>query len=162
MCLNMPKQKLVLEISDFMYEQLKKNLLYPEDELDFRLNEFLKYIYLCSKYGGGFIPLKKEVDEIWHEFILQTKEYFDLCDRLPGKRYIHHKSGNLEEYIEGKDKRNVVKKLIEWIPLYNKHFGNMTLEQAQLWTIPSFLINELGMTIDAVNSVGRQTEHTSH
>ncbi|MEG9883759.1 MAG: hypothetical protein V6Z86_03910 [Hyphomicrobiales bacterium] len=53
-----------------MWGILKQSLPERSDE-EFRLQveEFLKFMVIVSTEGASFIPLGKEVDEVWHEFI---------------------------------------------------------------------------------------------
>lgn len=147
----------ILPIPDFLKERLQISFVHLDKcELKLRTNELLKFLFLCSKYSGGFAPIKKEVDEVWHEFILQTVEYAELCDSLPGRHFIHHRSGNLSAYMEKIDAKKVITRLMQWIPMYYKHFGPMNNEEAKLWTIPSYLIKELGMTLQNIEHMAER------
>lgn len=123
------------------------------DVLHQRITEFLKFMYLRSLYGTGFIPLLAEVDDIWHEFILQTQEYERFCQALPGKQFIHHNSVHLEDFAKGQDKKAIIQNLLAWLPNYSYHFGQFTPETARYWLMVSFLQDELGMTLEQINSL---------
>src|SRR5215216_881231 len=64
----------------------------------------IKWLYLCAhnqvNYKGDIkLAITKYVtiiDEMWHTFILCTKEYNDFCDRYFGF-YIHHKPTSKED-----------------------------------------------------------------
>jgi hypothetical protein len=126
----------------------------PAAELDVQMEECLKFLTLASERTTSFIPLVREVDEVWHAFIVQTRFYFDLCDRLPGHRYIHHGTFSLHEYTEGKGRRAVVRELIDWVPTYVKRFGPFTEERARYWAVCTFLTDEIGLTLEQVNELG--------
>ena len=60
-----------------------------EAEAEDIFTETKKFLYLCQ-LPGIFIPDELLiVDEMWHNFILFTKEYQQFCDRHFG-RYFHH------------------------------------------------------------------------
>ena len=125
-------------------------------DLDIMIAEFVKFMFLRSSYGKGFIPLKGDIDDVWHEYILQTMEYEKFCLSLPGKKFIHHISLHLEEFSEGKDKKTVIRDLLLWLPNYYRHFGAFTAETADYWMIVGFLQKELGWSLDEVNQFAKQ------
>ncbi|WP_405630534.1 hypothetical protein [Pseudoalteromonas sp. Ld20] len=67
-------------------------------------NEMLKWMWFCSspKTTGARVidaPILI-IDEMWHTFILYTKEYFYFCDKFFG-HYMHHSpttSEDLDKY----------------------------------------------------------------
>lgn len=124
-----------------------------EVEYTARLQEFLKYMFLRSKYNKGFIPLTREVDEIWHQFILQTVQYQKLCESLPGKQFVHHNSIALNEYEEETGRATTVKNLLDWIPNYVNHFGPFTENAARHWMIVGFLQQELDLSLEQINRI---------
>jgi len=66
--------------------------LMVDQELDTWLTEFKKFIAILILNNGRNwrIEMVNEiVDEVWHTFILFTKEYADFCNQVMGK-YIHH------------------------------------------------------------------------
>jgi hypothetical protein len=81
--------------------------------------ECLKYLYISSVYGGGFIPVSLEIDEVWHKMILQTRYCAKLCEDLPGRRFIHHETLPFAVYSGDRDDTDVVEAFARWIPLYN-------------------------------------------
>jgi hypothetical protein len=146
----------LIKLTPFMRNRLNIEFSHlPQSELNLRIEEFFKFIYLCSLYGGSHIPLSKEVDEIWHEFILQTEEYYELCMSLPGKRFIHHRSGNLKETVKMSNKTQTIKKLFQWLPIYYKHFGEFGIDQAPLWQVVHFLMTELRLSLKEINEIAK-------
>lgn len=122
-------------------------------EFEIRLSECLKFLYLRSLSGRGFIPLAGDVDAIWHEIILQTREYAAFCQALPGGQFIHHNSISLEDHAEKVTKEQEVLRLLEWIPAYVQHFGNFTKETARYWVIVKLLECEFHYTLDDINQL---------
>jgi hypothetical protein len=61
----------------------------PEQEADDIFNETKKFLFI-SRMPGVFIPDELLiVDEMWHNFILFTKEYQQFCQLYFGA-YLHH------------------------------------------------------------------------
>lgn len=119
--------------------------------------EFLKFMFLRSKYQKGFIPLKGEVDDIWHEFILQTREYEKFCQALPSGKFIHHNSVHLDDFAKDKSRHEVVQDLMNWLPNYYHHFGVFVEDAAQYWLMVDFLQTELKLSLDQINHLARET-----
>lgn len=118
-----------------------------------RAAECLKFLYLRSISGKGFIPLSGDVDEVWHEFILQTREYQTFCESLPGKDFIHHNSIRMAEHAEQVSKKETVRNLLEWIPSYVKHFGPFSETSAKYWMIIQVLQQEFDYSLDQINQL---------
>lgn len=62
-------------VSANMQEYFKKKL--PNEDPDYvmlKVTELLKYLVLSHNTSGA-IPFSYELDEIWHLWILQTKQY---------------------------------------------------------------------------------------
>lgn len=135
-------------------EIVRRDLDRPVAELDVQMEECLRFLALVSERGTSVIPLVREVDDVWHALIVQTRFYFDLCEHLPGRRYIHHFTLSLHEYAEGKDRRTVVRELIDWIPAYVRRFGPFTEDRARYWSVCAFLTDEIGLTLQQVNELG--------
>lgn len=137
-----------------MFNHLVSILKIDETVLRIQIAEFLKFIFLQSTKNGGFIPVTEEIDAIWHEYILQTREYALLCQDTPGQEFIHHQTITLEEYIQSREQSLVLKDMLSWIPCYFHAFGPFTDQTASYWTIVRFLMNHLSMTLEQINAFG--------
>jgi hypothetical protein len=129
------------------------------DEMTIRIQEFLKFIYIQSMQDGGFIPVSDEVDQIWHEYILQTREYQALCLDLPGGKFVHHQTITLVEYANHHKRVDVVKSMLNWIPNYCAYFGEFTEKTAHYWMIVEFLSKELDLTLEQINHIGKKVKN---
>lgn len=136
--------------SEWMLSHLDS--IIPDDELkNIKIEEFLKFMYIVSSKGAGFIPLSKEIDEIWHEYILQTQEYHNLCMSLPGNAYIHHQTGSLDAYVEKHGREATIRNMVAWLPCYFHFFGKFTEHTAGYWTLVHFLMKELCFSLEEIN-----------
>lgn len=52
-------------------------------------DELRHFLVLCLLDKGDGFAIRDPVDEMWHTFLLFTKDYFHFCHSL-GKRYLHH------------------------------------------------------------------------
>ena len=126
-------------------------------ELCIQVEECLKFLTIASERAASFFPLDAAVDEVWHELITETREYQGLCSRLPGGRFLHHSAITLDEYVQRSNRSAVVCELLEWIPVYVRTFGDFTPEAAEYWVICRFLRAELGLSLDDINRIGRES-----
>jgi len=126
-----------------------------QDEIEMRTLEFLKFIYIQSIKDAGFIPVTDEIDQIWHEYILQTREYQYLCGDLPGDKFVHHQTITLAEYSKNQSRMDLIKAMLDWIPHYYFYFGAFTEQTGQYWIIVNFLSNELHLTLEQINQIGK-------
>ena len=124
-------------------------------ELLIRTAEFLKFTYLRSllESAESFVPVKKPIDEVWHAFIVQTREYVRFCQALPGKIFLHHTTVHLEDLGKEQDKSTLVQNMLSWIPRYREYFGPFTEDAAQYWLMPSFLKEKFGLTLEQINAL---------
>lgn len=53
------------------------------------LTEYQKFLALVMAHPGRSYGMGGDVDEIWHEHILDTLNYAEMCDRIAGT-FIHH------------------------------------------------------------------------
>lgn len=145
---------------DHLPDSVKEALTYSLSDrsaVDLRLQtgEALKYLYLISAKGtSAFIPVVESVDQVWHELILQTKFYFELCSRLPGRNYIHHQTVPYSGYSRERDLATRRKEIVWWIPAYVSTFGDFTEEAAKVWAVCNFIEERLGLSLAQINEVG--------
>jgi len=120
--------------------------------------ECVRYLYLLSKYGeqlgGSFLPVEQPIDDIWHYLILQTREYAQLCERLPGGFFIHHRSLPYEDYQRQTSREQLIEESLRWLPLYRLEFGPFDEEALPHWTMARFLHDEVGLSLAAIAALG--------
>ena len=63
-----------------------------------QLAELLKFLILVRDFPGNII-FGPEIDEMWHLWIMQTRDYEGLCAALPGGEFRHHSSRDYPEQI---------------------------------------------------------------
>ncbi len=117
---------------------------YPDNKLsaDIAFTEMLKYLWLAQKHSYDIkkhthphtLPPRcvmlrsmREIDEMWHEFILFTKDYTQFCRDYFGE-YLHHLPNifdNMPVSIE--DEMDEITKLLPYI------YDNLGEETMHIW-----------------------------
>jgi hypothetical protein len=73
----------------FVEERLKIKELLPEDHIAPAILGFRRYVAIRILGHKGYPVPSKEVDEVWHAFILFTKDYGEFCRQVCG-HFLHH------------------------------------------------------------------------
>ena len=75
----------------YLEEKLLERVVFvSQEKYQEAFDEFKKYIYLVKINKDKPIAMvSKQVDEVWHQFILFTQEYHEFCRNIFGK-YLHH------------------------------------------------------------------------
>ena len=106
-----------------------------EDEANDIFCETLKWLWLSQKVNYPFFidDSISIIDEMWHNFILFTKDYNDFCNKYFGK-YIHHQPSTKEDARVWKDNwdkqlKEFEKQLEEQYEIIYDTLGADTLEK---------------------------------
>ncbi|HEV7993779.1 MAG TPA: hypothetical protein VGP25_18270 [Gemmatimonadaceae bacterium] len=51
--------------------------------------ELKRYLLLCATHSDVSLPISPAIDDLWHEFVLHTRDYAAFCSGLTGG-FIHH------------------------------------------------------------------------
>ena len=142
------KKYLDQDIIEYFQKKMPKE---QEARLILKLVELLKY-FLLSEYFKGDIPFSEELDEVWHLWILQTKEYASLMEKLPYKKFIHHSS---HEYVEKNEKKMSLKEKINmqfsYLVSYRFNFGLFKVEEILFYPYAMALLKERNMNLEDFN-----------
>jgi hypothetical protein len=96
--------------------------------------EMLKWLYLCYRYAlderpHGFAcsmtPELLQLDEMWHCFVLHTRDYADFCDTHFGF-FLHHEPQSDEEG-DAPHQGNIENELTEQLTFTHEVLGEETL-----------------------------------
>ena len=114
---------------------------YPQNKLtaEQAFEEVLKYLWLSKKHSLDmqnnsnsaefpdecFMPRSmREIDEMWHEFILFTQDYSNFCIEYFGE-YIHHMPNIFDN--APRPRQEVEKEVEKLLPYIYDHLGEQTL-----------------------------------
>src|SRR5690349_3091932 len=106
----------------------------PSD-LRCRIVEFLKGLALLQ-LSPGDILFSKEIDAIWHYWILETAEYAALCQKLTGGEFIHHTSKDYSGPTTApneEDPTHATRRLIVFFCIYVSQFGPIAEDRLVYW-----------------------------
>jgi hypothetical protein len=124
----------------------------PEAELRARIEETLKFLAIAT-YCHGAIPVSRDIDEVWHYWILQTQEYEALCLSLQGKKFIHHTSNDYVECFETEiGKRDNLLSDIKMLATYVANYGPFEESRVKYWLLASHLVKKCGWNVQQLNS----------
>jgi hypothetical protein len=134
-----------------MLGYFRRRLNLPEEDLEIRLEEALKFLFIANECSGA-IPVSQEIDEVWHLWILETEEYMCLCERLPARAYIHHSSNDYVRFFDDAvDSRADLRNDVKMLALYVTNFGPLELRRARYWLLAAHLVHRRGWSIRQVN-----------
>lgn len=123
----------------------------PEAELHARIEETLKFLAIAT-YCSGAIPVSREIDDIWHYWILQTQEYQELCLSLQGRKFIHHTSNDYVEYFdEDIGKHDNLQLDIKMLAIYVTNYGPFEESRVKYWLLASHLVEKRGWNLQQLN-----------
>ncbi|MET0357504.1 MAG: hypothetical protein ABW044_12055 [Cellvibrio sp.] len=120
-------------------------------ELFLQIEETLKFLTIADQCTGA-IPVSRQIDKIWHYWILQTQEYMELCKLLPTGEYIHHSSNDYDRYFDpAVNERSNLSLDIKMLALYVANFGPFEEDRIRHWLLASHLIEKCGWTVQQLN-----------
>jgi hypothetical protein len=132
---------------------LKKLAPLPSDEVDVRVEETLKFLNMAT-YITGNIPVSKEIDDLWHYWILETQEYRKLCMRLHGGKFLHHTSNDYLAFADPDVSAQVLdlEQEVAILSSYVLNYGPFEPKRVKYWPIAERLLHQRGWHIEALNA----------
>lgn len=86
----------VLWENEILSEKIMAALACCREDATKALREVLRFLFLVARRDAGRLTPSHRVDLAWHEFILCTKAYREVCDKLFGRYIDHHPGGSHE------------------------------------------------------------------
>ena len=142
-----------------MIKHLSSKLDYLNmEEFSCALAEFLKFIEISLYWGDKetlFLPCGPTIDDIWHQYILETKDYFDLCEALKPNSYLHHSGLSFNQYrkIASKDSMKIWEEDFSVLSSYYRNFGDFDADKIQHWPVATHLMKTFGISIERLNQI---------
>jgi hypothetical protein len=121
-------------------------------EIGVRIEETLKFLNTAA-YCHGNIPVSQEIDDIWHYWILETKEYDKLCASLQGGTFIHHSSNVYAECRSDGSTvpKNDLEQDVAMLGNYVLNYGPFERDRIKYWLLAAHLVDSCGMSVDQLN-----------
>jgi hypothetical protein len=142
----------------FYFERKLKPL--PSEDVLVRIEELLKYLNMAVHCNGD-IPVSKEIDEVWHLWILQTEEYDQLCAKLSGGVFLHHSSNDYALFTDpgAKDRKMDRRIGIAILASYVMNYGPFEADRLKYWPLADKLAESLGDLV-RMNTLLQSTSHS--
>jgi len=114
--------------------------------------ELLKYLILVQ-YSPGRILFGKEIDDLWHFWILQTREYARLCEILPGGFFRHHSSNDYKDTHSHPEMPldEAIERVLSFFISYYANFGPITAKRLGCWPPLRVVMDEAGWNVEELN-----------
>ena len=130
----------------------KKLAPLTSDEVDIRIEETLKFLNMAV-HCGGQIPVSREIDEVWHYWILETAEYQKLCAKLDGGLFVNHSSNDYAEYHDSNAKNLKIdlEHGISFLSSYVRNYGAFEQNRLKYWPVATYLLDIPGWNLDKLN-----------
>lgn len=122
----------------------------PQQELAIQIEECLKFLFI-AQHCRGSIPVTKAIDEVWHLWILETKEYVRLCSALGEGDYIHHSSDVFGRCAGEPRPENGLEDDVGVLGTYVLNFGPFKAQRIRYWRMASYLVTRGGMSLHDLN-----------
>jgi hypothetical protein len=125
----------------------------PPHEVGVRVEETLKFLNIAA-YCRGNIPVSQEIDDIWHLWILETREYQKLCASLQGGGFIHH-SSNVYADCEGTGgglPANELDQDVAVLGNYVLNYGQFEADRVRYWLLAHHLVTACGWSVERLNA----------
>lgn len=92
---------------------------------------YRNHLYLVRKYGAEFqLPPSEDIDEFWHQHILDTKQYKIDCNRIFGKYLDHYPYFGIDNTSCVDDLYSAYTRTLE---LYRTEFGEPIFQIRSKW-----------------------------
>lgn len=105
----------LIDFEPLLARVIQSNETWTRQRATLALRWYKRFLFLAYKYPNKRLAVLKDVDELWHLHILNTKQYFCDCEGLFGE-YLHHTPLLDTEGASG----DLVEKTNQ---LYAEHFG---------------------------------------
>lgn len=123
-------------------------------EIRARIVECLKALSLMHLSPGNIL-FSRDIDDIWHYWILQTSEYEVLCRQLPSGKILHHSSMDYpptRDASSAQAVKHTVNRFISFFALYVHRFGGVSEERLKYWPALESFMRANGWDLDRANA----------
>lgn len=132
-----------------------------EAELRVQIAECLKFLVLFH-FAPGEVLFSDDIDEIWHYWIQQTREYAELCRQLPSGQFLHHSSMDYPPQKVAHGRRDIdhsIDRLVSFFASYIKNFGPVSADRLDYWPALSMLMKAGKWDLEQVQAVLSSTDN---
>jgi hypothetical protein len=105
-------------------ERCKKDYNYSDEDIIILEQELKRFLILCSlkeNVHANVSMYSTDVDNLWHSFILFTKEYAQFC-KDNAQHFIHHSPRTNTASLTSEDFHGIRKDFHAFVDMYEKTF----------------------------------------
>lgn len=140
-------------LTPFLNKRLREKFSYlGVEEIDVALREFERFATLALHSPGVFLPCSPLVDSIWHEAILETRDYKEFCHNIKPGSYLHHSGIELGDYMIGRTCDEQDSQALSVLTSYVANFGPFSIEAVKYWIVAREIMTQNGWAIDELNT----------
>jgi hypothetical protein len=150
------------------------------NELQIRLTELVKFLIQAHEFPGNIL-FGEDLDDLWHLWIMQTREYLKLCQSLPSREFLHHDSRDMptkplswaeveklaDHMIAEKAEKGAARagadvsqarirenaeRLLSFFASYIENFGPLRAEAVHCWPPVMRLLRRMRWSVDEFNA----------
>jgi hypothetical protein len=126
-----------------------------------QIAEFIKFLLIAGlKASPGDLPVSREIDAIWHEWILETRQYEMLCLNSVG-RFIHHSAKAAPSSSADSDELGVdLEQHLFFLAAYVLNFGRFDEERLDYWLAARHIMRLYDLTLEQLNNLAQDLNAT--
>jgi len=111
-----------IESIDFalMRDKMVKHYGWRLSEVEQGIRLYRNYLILHLRYPGEKLPPSVDIDEVWHNHILDTERYRNDCEKIFGKYLDHYPYFGIDGHSNLHDTTKAFERTQE---LHNREFG---------------------------------------
>ena len=125
---------------------------WPEDKFILVLSETLKMISICIWTERAFLPCNGDVDQMWHELILETRTYRMLCEAIRPGKFLDHTGISFSEYQRLLSPKEIESIQLSILASYFASFGDFTPETLPYWIFAKEISERMEWSIVQFNA----------
>jgi hypothetical protein len=163
----------------YVYFRLKVPELEPV-ELKTRLTELIKFLLMSHQFPGNIL-FGRDLDDLWHLWIMQTRQYDAFCRATEAGRLIHHDSNDYpKEHLSWGDAEQLaasmkaekeavgpvrppppvdtpefqenLRRVLSFFTSYVLSFGPLKPENVRYWPPVDRMLRRLNWSVDDFNA----------
>jgi hypothetical protein len=125
----------------------------PPSQVIARIEECLKFLNIAT-FCRGNIPVTQEIDDIWHYWILETMDYKNLCQKLTGRSFIHHRSNDYQRLHAKRTQssNNPLEWEVAMLSAYVINYGPFKADRVKYWWLADHLVTQRGWSVKELNN----------
>jgi len=133
----------------------KKLFAWDDEKFGVVLVETLKMISLSLWCEETFLPCSEDIDAMWHELILETRCYRELCEKVRKGKFLDHTGMTYLDYQKQIPAETLHASQLSILGSYAKNFGAFTAESVDYWVFAREIMEKTGWNLETFNSFCR-------